>query len=251
MNTEGTYKSTTVGSIVYLLLSMPLGILYFTLTVVGLSIGLGTLVIWIGLPILFGTFVAIRGMAAIERRLVVTLLRFPLPYAQRRYGETRRTFMQYVKDMLRDPLTWTSTIYMLIKLPLGILSFTLALVLPIMSTAITLLPLAYLVNLLVNTILLKNGIQSSGTIIPYFIEVNTTFDPIMFLRSFVGVPIGLVLWYVTRLVLNGIALGSAELVHAMLSEDGPAMPVQPSRMEMPMMVGQYEQQLYMSQENHS
>jgi len=149
--------------------------------------------------------------------------------------------MQYVKDMLRDPLTWTSTIYMLIKLPLGIISFTLALVLPIVSTSITLLPLAYLVNLLVNTILLKNGIQSSGIIIPYFIEVNTTFDPIMFLRSFIGVPIGLVLWYVTRLVLNGIALGSAELVHALLSEDEQAMPIQPRQMEMPMMAGQYRE----------
>ncbi len=225
----------------YLLLSMPLGILYFTIAVVGLSVGLGTLVIWIGLPILFGTFVAIRGMAAIERRLVVTLLRFPLPYTQHRQRETRRTFIQYVKDMLRDPLTWTSTIYMLIKLPLGIISFTLALVLPIVSTAITLLPLAYLVNLLVNTILLKNGIQSSGIIIPYFIQVNATFDPIMFLRSFVGVPIGLVLWYVTRLVLNGIALGSTELVYALLSEDEQAMPIQPSRMEMPMMAGQYRE----------
>ena len=241
MNAERTYKSTTIGSIVYLLLSMPMGILYFTITVVGLSVGLSTLVIWIGLPILFGTFVAIRGMAAIERRLVVTLLRFPLPYTQQRQRETRRTFIQYVKDMLRDPLTWTSTIYMLIKLPLGIISFTLALVLPILSTAITLLPLAYLVNLFVNTILLKNGIQSSGIIIPYFIQVNTTFDPIMFLRSFVGVPIGLVLWYVTRLILNGIALGSAELVHALLSEDEQAMPIQPRQMEMPMVAGQYRE----------
>ncbi len=241
MNTERIYKSTTVSSIVYLLLSMPLGILYFTITVVGLSVGLGTLVIWIGLPILFGTFVVIRGMAAIERRLVVTLLRFPLPYTQHRQRETRRTFIQYVKDMLRDPLTWTSTIYMLIKLPLGILSFTLALVLPIVSTAITLLPLTYLVNLLVNAILLKNGIQSSGIIIPYYIEVHSTFDLVMFLRSFIGVPVGIVLWYVTRLVLNGIALGSAELVHALLSEDEQAMPVQPSRMEMPMMVGQYRE----------
>ena len=239
MNTERMYKSTTAGSVVYLLLSMPLGICFFVITVVGLSVGLGTLVIWIGLPILFGTLVAIRGMAAIERRLVVTLLRFPLPYTQRRYSETRRSFMQYVKDMLRDPLTWTSTIYMLIKMPLGIISFTLALVLPIVSTAITLMPLVYLVNLFVNAILLKNGIQSSSIIVPYFIEVRNTFDPIMFLRSFVGIPVGIVLWYVTRLVLNGVALGSAELVHAMLCEDERAMPIQPRQMEVPMVASQY------------
>ncbi len=240
MNTErATYKNTTAGSIVYLLLSMPMGILYFVITVVGLSVGLGTLVIWIGLPILFGTFVAIRGMAAIERQLVVTLLRFPLPYAQHGQREIRRTFVQYVKDMLRDPLTWTSTIYMLLKLPLGIISFTLALVLPIVSTAITLLPVAYLVNVFVNAILLKNGIQSSSIIIPYFIEVHSTFDIVMFAKSFVGVPVGIVLWYATRFVLNGLALGSAELAHALLSQDEVGIPIQPRQMEMPMMASQY------------
>ena len=197
--------------------------------------------IWIGLPILFGTFVAIRGMAAIERRLVVTLLRFPLPYAQERRRETRRTFIQYVKDMLRDPLTWTSTIYMLLKLPLGIISFTLALVLPIVSTAITLLPAVYLLNVFINGILLKNGIQSSGIIVPYYIEVHSTFDIVMFVRSFVGVPVGIVLWYVTRLVVNGLALGSAELVHALLGQDEVGMPTQPRQMEMPMMASGYRE----------
>lgn len=241
INMERVYKSTTVGSIVYLLLAMPLGICFFTLTVMGLSLGLGALAIWIGLPILFGTFVAIRGMAAIERRLVVTLLRFPLPYTQSRQRETRRTFIQYVKDMLRDPLTWTSTLYMLIKLPLGIISFTLALVLPIISTAITLLPVVYLVNLLVNAILLKNGIQSTSDIIPYFIEVHGTFHLVMFLRSFIGIPVGLLLWYITRIVLNSVALGSAELVYAMLGEDEQTIPVQPNRMEMPMMAAQYRE----------
>jgi hypothetical protein len=94
---------------------------------------------------------------------------------------------------------------------------TLALVLPIVSLAITLLPLAYLVNLLVNTILLKNGIQSSGIIIPYFIEVRGQFDLVMFAMSFIGVPIGLAFWFATRFLLNGLALHSGEIARALLS----------------------------------
>ena len=241
MNTERTYKSTTTSNIVYLLLSLPMGLLYFVITVVGLSVGLGTLVIWIGIPILFGTIVAIRGMAVIERRLVVSLLHFPVPYVQSRQREVHRTFLQYVKDMVRSPLTWTSTLYMLIKLPLGVISFTLAVVLPIVSAATFLMPAVYLVNLFVNTILLKNGIQSTSYIIPYFIEVHGTFDGLMFLRSFVGVPVGMLLWYITRIVLNTVTLGSAELAHAMLSEDEQAMPIQPRPMEMPMMMTQYQE----------
>jgi hypothetical protein len=90
-------------------------------------------------------------------------------------------------------------------------------VLPIVSLAITLLPLVYLVNLLVNTILLKNGIQSTGIIIPYFIEVRGQFDLVMFARSFIGVPIGLAFGFATRFLLNGLALLSGEIARALLN----------------------------------
>ncbi len=218
MHIEDTYKSTTAGNIIYLLLSFPLGLLYFLITVIGLSVGLSTVILWIGLPILFGTFFAIRALAALERQLVVNLLHLPIPYRhrQQRDSETHRTFMRYFSDMLRDPHTWTSLLYMFLKLPLGIFSFTLALVLPILATVITLLPLAYLINLFVNAILLKSGIQSTGYIIPYFIEVHGTFDLTMFIRSFIGVPVGLLLWFVTRFILNGLAFGSGELACALL-----------------------------------
>src|SRR5258708_21254363 len=106
---------------------------------------------------------------------------------------------------------------MMLKLPLGIISFTLALVLPLVSITITLMPLAYLINLFVNLILLKSGIQSSSELIPYFIEVHTQFDPLMFTRSFIGAPIGLALLFVTRYLLNGLALLSGEMARALLS----------------------------------
>lgn len=249
---EYTRKSTTTGSIVYLLLSFPLGLLYFLITVIGLSVGMGTLVIWIGLPILFGTLLAIRGMAALERQLVVSLLHIPMPARHSRYSETHRTFIQYFRDMLRDQYTWTSLLYMLLKLPLGIFSFTLALVLPIVATVTTLLPLAYLINLFVNAILLKSGISSTGYIIPYFIEVHGTFDPIMFIRSFIGVPIGILLWFVTRFVLNGLAFGSGELAHALLGPGKTTLVAQPGYQTIPPMPQAYrEQQVYMAQENRS
>jgi len=212
-----TQKSTTAGNIAFLLLSFPFGLLYFLVAVIGFTLGLSTLVIWIGIPILFATIAAIRGMAAIERGIAASLLRVPFPRQPHMQEQPRQTFTRRFGNSLRDPLTWTSTIYMILKLPLGIFSFTLALVLPILAVATTLMPLAYLVNLLVNVILLRNGIQSSSYIIPYFIEVHGTFDPVMFARSFIGIPIGLALWVVTRLLLNGLALISGELARALLS----------------------------------
>jgi hypothetical protein len=225
MHLYTTKKSTTTGNIAFLLLSFPLGLLYFLVTIIGFVVGMSTLILWIGLPILFATLVLVRSMATIERRIATHLLHVSFPYLQLSHDMPQKGFWGRFGSILRDPLTWTSTFYMILKLPLGIVSFTLALVLPIVSLAITLLPLVYLVNLLVNTILLKNGIQSTGIIIPYFIEVHGQFDIVMFARSFIGIPIGLAFWLATCFLLNGLALLSGEIARGLLSagEDAPEM----------------------------
>jgi hypothetical protein len=212
-----TKKSTTAGNIAFLLLSFPLGLIFFLVTVIGFALGVSTLILWIGLPMLFATLVLVRGMAMIERRMATNLLHVSFPYQLHYHDMPQPGFLKRFVNVLRDPLTWTSMIYMIVKLPLGIISFTLALVLPIVSLALTLLPLVYLVNLFVNTILWKNGIQSTGIIVPYFIEVRGQFDLVMFARSFIGVPIGLALWLVTRFLINGLALLSGEIARALLS----------------------------------
>ena len=212
--------SSTLGNIVFLLLSFPLGLIYFLIAVIGLAVGLSTLVIWIGLPILFATLFIIRSMAEVERRMVSSLLRMPVPYQLPGPPEPRLSFLRRFGRMLSDPSTWTSTIYMLLKLPLGILSFVLAVTLSVVSAALVLFPLGYLISLLVNIILLKNGISSDGTLITGFIEVHGSFDLIMFVRSFIGVPVGIVLWLFTRTLLNALARASGELAKALL---GPAV----------------------------
>lgn len=222
-----TVKSPTMGNFVFLILSLPLGIFYFVIAVTGISLGMGTLVIWIGLPILFITLLCVRGMAEIERRMVSSLLHMPQPYQMPGQREPGRSFLRRFGNILRDPYTWTSMLYMFLKLPIGIISFTLAITLTTLSLALTLLPLAYLINLLVNSILLKNGIDSSSIIIPYFIEIHGTFDPVMFGRSFVGVPVGIILWVVTSFVLNGLARFSGELANALLGPGVASFTAQP------------------------
>jgi len=245
-----TQKSTTAGNIVFLFLSFPLGLLYFLLVVIGLAVGASTLILWIGLPILFATLVLIRGMAGLERRMAATLLHVSFPAQRYHHDAPQQGFLRRFGNILRDPLTWTSTIYMLLKLPLGIISFVLALVLPIAAISVTLLPLAYLVNLFVNSILLMNGIQSTGIIIPYFIEVRGQFDLVMFARSFIGVPIGLILWFVTRYLLNGLAILSGEMARALLSPGEAEVILQPDQFYASPMA-QEEPRVYTSREKSS
>lgn len=45
----------------YLLLGLPLGIAAFVVSVAGFAAGVGTLVVWLGVPLLAGTLAAARG----------------------------------------------------------------------------------------------------------------------------------------------------------------------------------------------
>ncbi len=245
MKLEITQKSTTAGNIAFLLLSFPLGLFYFIVTVVGLTVGVSTVILWVGLPLLFVTLMLVRGMAAVERRMVAILLRIHFPFQPHSNSQPPQNLWRRFGNILRDPLTWTSAIYMIIKLPLGILSFTLALVLPIVSFAVTALPLAYLINLFVNAILLKSGIHSSAEIIPYFIEIHdANFDLMMFARTFIGIPIGLGAWFVTRFLLNGLALVSGELARALLSPGETEVSMQQEEIHASFALEQEEQQMY-------
>jgi hypothetical protein len=53
---------------------LPLSIVTFVLVVTGLSVGVGTLIIWIGLPLLVLTLLVARGFAAVERRRIPAVL---------------------------------------------------------------------------------------------------------------------------------------------------------------------------------
>lgn len=57
-------------SYAYLLAGFPLAVAAFVVAVTGLSVGAGTLVVWIGLPVLVATPAAARGFAGAERVLV-------------------------------------------------------------------------------------------------------------------------------------------------------------------------------------
>ncbi|HEY0757297.1 MAG TPA: sensor domain-containing protein [Ktedonobacteraceae bacterium] len=225
---KNTTKRTLAGEIAFLMLAFPMSLIFFIVTIVGFSLGMGTLIIWIGLPILFATLYAVHGMAAVERNLVSGLLH--MPHAERAQERAQtRGFLRRFGHLLRDPYTWTSMVYMLfIKLPLGIVNFVLVLTFSLVSAALTLLPLVYLLNTFIDSILLKSGVSSAQSIlIPYVIEIHGGFDPLMFLRSFACVPLGLIIWFLTRYMIKGLASFSGLLANSMLGPSTAAYNTQP------------------------
>src|SRR4029077_19498759 len=72
--TARTWKET-----LYLLLSLPVGIVTFSVLVTGLATGAGLLITLLGIPIIWLTFVLARGLADLERMRARTLLDADVP----------------------------------------------------------------------------------------------------------------------------------------------------------------------------
>jgi signal transduction histidine kinase len=113
--TARTWKET-----LYLLLSLPVGIATFVALVTGVMTGTGLLIVLLGFPVIWGTFVLARGLADVERARVRVLLdtdvaRLYLPDAQ---GWWKR-----LRSRAEDPSTWLDIVYGILLLPVGIFTF--------------------------------------------------------------------------------------------------------------------------------
>lgn len=110
------------GGLLYALTALPIGILYFTWIIAGLSISASLAVIVIGVPFTLLFIASVRFIALLEGRIVELLLgkRMPrrLPIEDLDCGVWRR-----IKTMLMDRRTWSTMFYMVLQLPLGIAYF--------------------------------------------------------------------------------------------------------------------------------
>jgi uncharacterized membrane protein len=111
------------GALLYLLLSLITGIVYFTWAITGLSLSLSLFILIIGLPFAVLFFLSVRSIALVEGRIVEALLGVRMPrrplFVNRDSG-----WLEKVKDLFLERRTWTALVYMVLQLPLGALYFT-------------------------------------------------------------------------------------------------------------------------------
>jgi signal transduction histidine kinase len=106
---------------VYLLASMFVGLAWFTILSVGLTLGAGLLIVWVGVLVLALTLLAWRGGAWLERRWVRATLgvHIPDPYRPLPAG----SLWQRARVLAGDPATWKDLTYLILLLPLGMVWF--------------------------------------------------------------------------------------------------------------------------------
>ena len=130
-------------SIFYMLLALATGILYFTIVVTGLSLSFGFAILVIGIPF-FLAFIGITRVIALgEGRLIEAVTGERMPRRPVHPGPPAG-WLTRIGEMLRDVRTWTTLLYMLLMLPLGIVYFTVTVTGLAVGLAFTSLPLLVL-----------------------------------------------------------------------------------------------------------
>jgi len=108
----------TLKRAIYLLLTFPLGAVWFVVLITALAGAVGLAVTLLGFPILAGTLYLIRPMAQLERGLIRRLLGVDIPGRYR--APDREGRWPAIQARLADAQTYKDLAYLLVQLPVGI-----------------------------------------------------------------------------------------------------------------------------------
>ncbi|MFI9365907.1 sensor domain-containing protein [Kitasatospora sp. NPDC053057] len=124
----------------YALTGLPVAIVGFTVSVTLFSLGLGTFVTVLGLPVLAGLTSAARGLGRAERARVRGMLALdvpgPAPVRQVRPGNWGA-----ITARLADGPGWKAALYQLVMFPWAVFSFSMTLTFLVLGWAMALYPL--------------------------------------------------------------------------------------------------------------
>jgi len=188
----------------YILLSFPLGILYFIFIIAGLALSAGLLPIFIGLPILLGVLTVAGGIASFERSLARGVLGIegePEAVASAEPAPDARFFSRLGRA-LTDPASYLHIAMLILKFPLGILNFIIAVTFMCTSLALIASPAVYLA--LERSI----GVDIFATSL-WLTELLPNVTSLQF--SFGATAVGIVLLLISIRLVRGLAHWTARL----------------------------------------
>lgn len=202
-------------NILYLWFSFFLSLGYFVILVPGILLGIVTLIIWIGAPILFGVVVLRGQFAAFERSLAIRWLGVTIaPLGA--VGPKSASWWQGFQARLSNAMTWKTLAYLLLKFPLSICCFVFAIALPLASV-----------------VLMVVGLVLGLITVPFLALAEAVLhvrDPGRRLRCYLGFSLsafGLNLVYLY--VLNGLAWIQGQMARALLGMSDTALRLEAAR----------------------
>lgn len=191
----------TYRNILYLCLAFPLGLVYHVVLMLCVALGIGLSVLLVGLLILLAIVVGIRYVASFERGLANGLLGTEIASPDDVDREADGV-VESAKAYVNASSTWRGLGFVVLKFPLGVISFVL--LVTFLGTAIEFLVLPLYPDGVLN-------IQVSGWRVAHAFETPTQRN--------LAVPVGAVLGVVAVHVLNAFARANASIAASLLGED--------------------------------
>lgn len=184
-------------ALLYTLLALPLGLVYFTWMTTGITLSLGLLPLIIGLPFIGLFLLSVHGLAVVEGRIVESLLGIRMPrrvvFSKRHLG-----WWGQMKTWLADGKTWTTIAYFLLMILVGNLYFIVVALMAVLSLGLIAAPF---VELLIRVSLL---------------DANTTLSVFPIWAIWISIPSGLLDWVLTLHLARIIGRWHGRMAKSML-----------------------------------
>jgi hypothetical protein len=116
------------GALMYMLLALVTGTFYFVWAIVGISLTIPFFLFIFGIPFALLFVGSVRILAHVEGRIVEGLLGVRMPRRLPAQSGAGSGIWSRVGSALSDIRTWSSLLYLVLMLPLGVFYFTLAVV---------------------------------------------------------------------------------------------------------------------------
>ena len=197
------------GGLVYMLISIITGTLYFSWAVTGLSTSIGIMILIIGIPIAIIFLLSFRGIAFLEGRLVEALLGERMP-RRASFTDSSLPWKERLKILLTGKATWLSIIYMILMLPLGVIYFTVMVTLLAVSISFIATPIGAIVMMAKD---IPFAIFSTGDM------VWTLSDPTGFLLTMLIAGLGFLIGTCTMHVARWVGKVHGKFAKALLVSD--------------------------------
>jgi len=192
------FNSKTYATILYFLLSLPLGIIYFTVAITGLTLSIGLTPIFIGIPLFFGVAKLLNGIVNFEQSMIRQILGLPAApaasYTGNQQSQSGQTWFMRMVRGFDGGLFIRNLLLVLLRFVTSIVFFVITVTVLSLALAFIALPAVH--------IILMNELQLDileNSLFSYF-HIDWTYNQQYLL--YVGV--GAVLYWIALRVVNGL-----------------------------------------------
>ncbi len=212
------FNPKTYATILYLLLSLPLGIVYLTVAVLGLALSVGLTPIFIGIPLFFGVAKLLNGIVHFEQSMIRQILGLPAPAAVSSYprSDAAGNWLKRMISSFDGTLFIRNLLLVILRFVTGVVFFAVMVTFLALGLGFIALPAVH--------IILMNELQLDileNSVFSYF-HINWTYNQQYLL--YVGV--GVVLFWVALRVVNGLMQIQRRIMYVDELYQQPSVPVE-------------------------